>query len=200
MTDTTTITEAGKPPRESVADRQWVDAQNVEVEDPALATGCRYVDLDTKAAFVYQSGLPAGQHATMLAVFGALTKAGNIRNTLNKSKGVTDGRELIQGIEDWFAELIDNGNWAADRVGGGMRFNAEVLAKAIAHVKGEHGETAHHPYLDKIQNKAKVRDPGDKTGKKEILYATFAYRNTQVKNRYHETLPSDAAAPSASDL
>jgi|SRR5215469_10916091 len=186
--------------REAVADRQWIDSANVEVDSPELATGCRYVDLQTKAAFIYQTGLPAGQHATMLAVFGALTKAGNIRNTLNKTKGVTDGKELIQGIEDWFAELIDNGNWSADRVGGGIRFNAEILAKAIAWAKGETGENAHLQYQDRIVNREMRTDPGDKSGKKQISYAAFAYRNTQIKNRYHETLPADSAAPTITDL
>jgi hypothetical protein len=179
----------------AVADRQWIDASNNEVDDQALATGCRYKDLDSGRAFVYQTGLPPGQHATMLAIFGAMTKAGNIRNTLVNMK--TDGGDVIEGIEAWFDLLITDGNWSADRVGGGMRFNAEVLARAIAHVKGE---ADHSPYLARITNRDKVKDPGDKSGKKEILYATFAYRNTAVKNQYHATLPADSAAPQASDL
>lgn len=197
MTDVGTTTT--RKPREIVADRQWVDQGNNTVESPEQATGIRYVDLETKKAFTYQSGLPVGQHATMLACFGALTKAGNIRSTLVNTKGES-GESVVQGIEDWFQILIEEGTWSADRVGGGVRFNAEVLARAIAHVKGETHDGAHVPYLDKINSRVKVVDPGDKAGKKEILYATFAYRNTAVKNRYHETLPADAAAPQASDL
>ena len=198
---TTTTTKAPKPP---VADRQWIDAANTEVDDPALATGCRYVDLEMQAAklpcaFIYQTGLPAGSHATMLAIFGALTKAGNIRNTLINSKG-GDASTVIQGIEDWFAELIDNGNWAADRVGGGIRVNADALAKAIAVVKGEHHAGAEKRYLDRITNKEKVLDPGDKQGKKQILYSTFAMRNKQVEAEYNRQLPQHAAAPDLAAL
>ncbi len=203
MTDTTQGSTAQlRPP---VADRQWIDATNTEVEDPALATGCRYIDLAAqasglgKAAFIYQTGLPAGQHATMLAIFGALTKAGNIRNTLVNAKNDPNA-DVVQGIEDWFAELIDNANWAADRVGGGIRVNPEALARAIASVKNEHHDGAHQKYLDRIVNKDKVLDPGDKAGKKLILYSTFALRNKQVEAAYNRELPQHAAAPDASAL
>lgn len=198
MTDTTTGT-GSEIVRAPVADRQWIDAAGKEVEDPALATGCRYVDLATKNAFTYQTGLPAGSHAAMLAVFGALTKAGNIRNTLVNAKNDPNA-DVIQGIEDWFAELIDNGNWAADRVGGGIRVNAEALAKAIAVVKGEHHAGAEKRYLDRITNKDKVLDPGDKQGKKQILYSTFAMRNKQVEAEYNRQLPQHAAAPDLAAL
>ncbi len=202
MTDTTQ--SAATKLRPPVADRQWIDAANTQVDTPDLATGCRYIDLEMQAAklpcaFVYQTGLPAGHHATMLAVFGALTKAGNIRNTLVNSKG-GDASTVIQGIEDWFSELIDNGNWAADRVGGGIRVNPDALAKAIAVVKGEHHEGAHTKYLDRIINKDKVLDPGDKAGKKEILYSTFALRNKQVEAEYNRQLPQHAAAPDLGQL
>ncbi len=201
MTDTTQGASATKL-RPPVADRQWIDAANVEVDDPALATGCRYVDLEMQAAklpcaFVYQTGLPAGQHATMLAVFGALTKAGNIRNTLvNAKRG--DGTTV--GVEQWFDELINNANWAADRVGGGIRVNPEALAKAIAVVKNELHDGAHQKYLDRVLNKDKVLDPGDKAGKKEILYSTFALRNKAVEAEYNRQLPQHAAAPDLGQL
>lgn len=197
MTDVGTTTT--RKTREIVADRQWVDVGNNVVDSPEQATGIRYIDLETKKAFIYQTGLPAGHHATMLAGFGALTKAGNIRSTLVNTKG-EGGDTIVQGIEDWFQILIEEGTWSADRVGGGMRFNAEVLARAIAHAKGERHEGAHQPYLDKINSRAKVLDPGDKSGKKEILYSTFAYRNNAVKQQYHATLPADSAAPATGDL
>lgn len=201
MSDTSQATSKLRPP---VADRQWIDANNQEVDDPALATGCRYIDLEAQktganAAFTYQTGLPAGQHATMLAIFGALTKAGNIRNTLVNSKSDSNA-DIIQGIEDWFVELIDNGNWAADRVGGGIRVNPEALAKAIAAVKNEHHADAHVKYLTRITNKDKVLDPGDKQGKKMILYSTFALRNKQVEAEYNRQLPQHTAAPAVTEL
>src|SRR5258708_5440453 len=150
-------------------------------------------------AFIYQTGLPAGSRDTMLAVFGALTKAGHIRNYLVNSKGDTNA-DVIDGVEQWFDELINNANWAADRVGGGLRVNPEALAKAIAVVKNELHDGAHQKYLDRVLNKDKVLDPGDKAGKKEILYSTFALRNKAVEAEYNRQLPQHAAAPDVSAL
>lgn len=191
-----TDTASAGSEKKAVADRQWIDTNGAEVDDPMLATGFRYLDLASKKAYVYQTGKSAAADRA-LAIFGGLTKAGNVRSTVTQ-KG--EGADVIESIAAWFDELVDNENWAADRVGGGIRFNAEILAKAIAFVKNQHGENDHLPYLDKITSKAKVKDPGDKTGKKEITYAAFAYRNNDVKNRYHSTLPSDSAAPSVADL
>lgn len=195
MTDTSSA--PATKTKEAVAERTWIDATGAEVESQEQATGCKYKDLASGNAFVYQTGLPAGHHATMLACFGAMTKAGNIRSTLFTKDPSAD---IIQGIEDWFSELIDNGNWAADRVGGGIRVNPEILARAIAHVKGEHHQDAHLPYLTKITNRVKLPDPGDKSGQKTILYSTFAMRNKQVEAQYNQMLPQHAAAPSAGDL
>lgn len=195
MTDVGTTTTATAT-REAVADRKWIDAAGNEAEADA-ATGFRYLDLATQKAFVWQSGHAAGTALTMLAIFGGLTKAGNIRNTLVNGPKGDPNADVIGGIQEWFDEL-DNGTWAADRVGGGgMRFNAEALSRAIATAKGEHDHSA---YLAKITSRLKVKDPGDKNGKKEILYATLAYRNPVVKEHYHKLLPADSTAPSLGDL
>lgn len=196
MSDTTT--SASAITRESVADRQWTNLKNEEVPNPEEATGFRYVDKASQKAFVWQSGLEAGKASTMLAIFGGLTKAGNIRSTLiNGPKG--DPRaDVIQGISDWFDEL-DAGTWSADRVGGGIRVNPEILAKAIAAVKNERHEGADKPYYDKIIAKLKVQDPGKKAGT-EILYSTFAMRNKAVEAKYNELLPAHESAPQVHDL
>lgn len=186
--------------REAVADRLWIDQAGQEVDSADLATGFRYVDRPTGKAFEWQSGAAPGTALTMLAIFGGLTKAGNIRSTLVNGPKGDPNADVIQGIEDWFAEL-DNGVWSADRVGGGMRVNPEALARAIAEVKGlAHDPDGHQPFLARIQAKEKVKDPGDKNGKKEILYATFALRNKQVESAYQRHLPQHAAAPDVSDL
>ena len=180
--------------RPSVADRQWIDHQNNEVDSAEEATGCRYVDKPTNKAFIYQTGLPAGGHATMLAIFGALTKAGNIRSTLvNGPKGDPQA-DVIEGIEAWFDELQTNGIWSADRVAG-IRVNADILARAIAIVKREQDHT---PYLDKINSRLKVKEGGNSN--KEILYSTFALRNKAVETKYNELLPQHAIAPAIGDL
>jgi hypothetical protein len=193
MTDTSTVTTST---REAVADRQWIDAAGVEVDSPESATGFRYVDKASNKAFVWQTKLPAGEAATMLAIFGGLTKAGNIRNTLVNGPKGDPTADVIQGISDWFDEL-DSGTWSADRVGGGIRVNAEVLAAAIAAVKGESDPAK---YLARITSKEKVKDPGDKQGKRDILYSTLAMRHPQVQAEYHKRLPAHSAAPSLGEL
>jgi hypothetical protein len=180
---------------EAVADRQWIDAFGQEVEADE-ATGFKYVDKASNKFFVWQSGHHPGTALTMLAIFGGLTKAGNIRNTLVNSKNADPNADVIGGISDWFSEL-DNGIWAAERTGGGIRVNAEVLAQAIAEAKGE---TDPSPYKARIDNRDKVKDPGDKNGKKEILYSTFALRNKTVEGIYQRLLPSHGAAPDVSAL
>lgn len=180
--------------RESVAERLWINLAGEETSAEE-ATGFSYLDKPTGRKFVWQSGGTPGNPLTMLAIFGGLTKAGNIRSTLVNTKD-NPSSDPVAGIEAWFSE-IDSGVWASDRVGGGMRFNADVLATAIATAKGE---TDNSPYLTKITAKMKVIDPGDKNGKKEILYATLAYRNPLVKQKYHELLPATDAAPDLGDL
>jgi len=197
MTDTSGV--AVTKTREAVANRVWINAAGEDVNDPAEATGFRYEDLETKKSFTWQSATDPGQAVTMLAIFGGLTKAGNIRNTLVNGPKGDPNADVIGGIEDWFDRLAD-GEWAADRVGGGMRVNPDILAAAIAHVKGESHPEAHLPYLTKITSKTKVKDPGDKNGKREILYSTFALRNTAVQTEYQRRLPQHAAAPTAGDL
>jgi hypothetical protein len=86
-----------------------------------------------------------------------------------------------------------------DRVGGGVRYNAEILARAIAHVKGEHHDGAWNKYQTRIVNNDKVLDPEDKTCTKEISYASFAMRHPEMERKYNELLPQHAAAPSAHD-
>jgi hypothetical protein len=197
MTNTTAIS-SGEGTKAPVADRQWINEAGEQVENPELATGFRYVDLASRRAFVWQTKGIAGAAITMAAIFGGLTKAGNIRSTLvNGPKG--DPRaDVIQGISDWFDEL-DNGVWSADRVGGGIRVNPEILARAIANVKNERHDGAHTVYMDKITSKLKVQDPGKKAGM-EILYSTFAMRNKAVEAEYNRLLPAHEAAPQVTDL
>jgi hypothetical protein len=196
MSDTTTG-DSARTTRAPVADRQWIDALGAEVSAEE-ATGFRYIYLADKGKnFLWQTGLPAGSAATMLAIFGGLTKAGNICSTLLNGPKGDPNADVIQGISDWFEEL-DAGVWSADRVGG-IRVNADVLARAIAHAKGETHDNAHQPYLDKIQNRLRVQDPGKKAGT-EISYASFAMRNPKVAEAYQRLLPVSDSAPDVSAL
>lgn len=201
MTDTSGVatSTAAEKTREAVAQRLWINAAGEEVSDPFDAIGFKYVDLPTKREFIWDSTKASPESVVALAIFGGLTKAGNIRSTLAGPNAKDPSSDPVAGIEDWF-EALDGGVWSADRVGGGIRVNPDILAAAIAHVKGETHPDAHQPYLVKITSKTKVKDPGDKAGKKEILYSTFAMRNQQVAAEYNRRLPQHSAAPSTGDL
>lgn len=201
MTDTSTIAETAKSKKVAVAIRDWIDADGKPVDSghEALATGFRYTHLptarkvkpdfnpetdapDASAIFEFQFGNP-GDAATMLAIFGGLTLAGNVVNTaVNGPKG-DPSINPIPLIAERFKEL-DAGVWADRATGvGGVRYDAEKLALAIATAKGQ---TDPAPYAAKMANKV---DP--KTGqvvaadtKGAISYGAFALRNAKVKSAY----------------
>jgi hypothetical protein len=196
--------------RRTVADRQWIDSAGAETTDETKATGFRYVllgDGADKAArvasgvsFVYQIGTEAGNPETMLAIFGGLTKAGNIVNTqMNGEEPVTDSAAIIAGVKSWFDDL-DLGKWGEERVGGiGARFDKEKLADAL------HAVT-HKPrdeFVAKLADgaakiKINAQNKQDPNGKREVLYGTYALYNTAVKAKYNELTGGNE--PQASDL
>lgn len=201
MSDTSQAGTAEKAKKVAVALRDWIDADGKPVESgaEASATGFRYTHLpsarkvnpafnpetdkpDPTAVFEIQFGNP-GEIETMLAIFGGLTLAGNVVNTaINGPKG-DPSINPIPLITERFAEL-DKGVWADRATGvGGVRYDKEKLAAAIATAKGE---TDAAPYLLKMENKV---DP--KTGqvvaadtKGAISYGAFALRNAKVKSAY----------------
>jgi hypothetical protein len=198
MSDTQTETKTKK---QATAIRDWIKADGTPVGpgEENQATGFRYTHLATAKRlmpdFNPESDNPpngsffdvalgeAGKTITMLAIFGGLTLAGNVVNTAtNGPKGDPDA-DVIALITERFGEL-DNGVWA-DRAGGvgGVRYNKDLLAQAIATAKGEKDPS---PYLVKMENKV---DP--KTGavvaadtKGAISYGAYAIRNASVKTAY----------------
>lgn len=200
MTDTTTNpAPAAKAKKEQVAVRDWMNAaaQPVESGKESEAVGFRYIHLptakklnpaynpetDQPPADSFFDFNPTGASATMLAIFGGLTLAGNVVNTaVNGPKG-DPSLNPIPLIVDRFKD-IEAGVWA-DRAagGGGIRYDKEKLSAAIAQAKGEADPA---PYLAKME--AKV-DP--KSGavvandtKGAISYGAYALRNAKVKAAY----------------
>lgn len=200
MTDTTQTPAAAKRP--TVAIRDWINPAGNPVEGgkETEAVAFRYTHLPTAlrlnpqfnaetdappADAVYTSPTlgDAGAIGTMLAIFGGLTLAGNVVNTaVNGPKGDPNVNP-IPLIKARFDELI-SGVWADRATGvGGVRYDKDKLAEAIATAKGQ---TDHAPYLAKMDNKV---DP--KTGavvaadtKGAISYGAFALRNAKVKSAY----------------
>ena len=201
MTDTTTNPPADAAKRQAVAIRDWIkpDGNPVESGKEGDATGFRYIHLPTakrlnpaynpetdaapaEAVFEMQCG-DAGKAGTMLAIFGGLTLAGNVVNTVvNGPKGDPTANP-IPIVRDRFAE-IEAGTWT-DRAagGGGVRYDKDKLAQAIAQAKHE---TDPAPYLAKMANKvdAKTGAPVADDAKGAISYGAYALRNPAVKGEY----------------
>lgn len=201
MSDTTTPAPAAKPKKVQVAIRDWINAnsQPLEAGKEHETIGFRYIHLPSAkrevpaynpesdaapAAAVFELDLTKlPQHAVyMLATFGGLTLAGNVVNTaVNGPKG-DPNINPISLIADRFSE-IESGKWSDREAGGGVRYDREKLAAAIAAAKGE---TDPAPYLAKMDGKV---DP--KTGaavaadtKGAISYGAYALRNAKVKAEY----------------
>jgi hypothetical protein len=119
----------------------------------------------------------------MLAIFGGLTLAGNVVNSATNGPKGDPNLNPIPLVAGRFEE-IDSGVWADRAAGaGGVRYDKEKLAAAIADAKGE---TDPAPYMLKLENKV---DP--KSGavvandtKGAISYGAYALRNAAVKAAY----------------
>lgn len=201
MTDTTVTAETPKAKKMAAAVRDWINenGQPVDSGDESKATGFRYTHLATAkrlkpdynpetdaapqgAAFEYQFGNP-GSVETMLAIFGGLTLAGNVVNTATNGPKGDPNADVVPMIKARFDEL-ENGQWADRATGiGGVRYDKEKLAQAIAQAKGEHDPA---PYIAKMENKVDQKTgavvPGDTKG--AISYGAFALRNAKVKAAY----------------
>lgn len=208
MTDTTSATPKAK--REMIADRQWIDATGQETKDETKATGFRYVLLGEgtdKAAKVasgkaFKYSFPtasAGNPETMLAIFGGLTKAGNIVNTWNHEKTEERAAGPIEAISDWFS-MLDSGKWGEERSGGGIaRFDSSALAKALASVTGKpEAEFAAKLAAGAPKITINAQNKQDPSGKRQVLYGTYALYNTKVKEAYNALV--GASEPSTDDL
>lgn len=212
MSNTETPALAAKAKKQQVAIRDWTNAakQPLESGKEAEVTGIRYIHLpsakranpaynpETDTApdgAAFELDLVALPEAArlMLAAFGAQTLAGNVVNTaVNGPKGDPNCNPVAL-IVDRFAEIAA-GNWSDREAGvGGVRYDKEKLAAAIAQAKGESDPA---PYLAKMEGKV---DP--KTGavvasdtKGAISYGAYALRNAKVKGAY------DALAGTGTEL
>lgn len=206
MTDTTVAPKK----REMIADRQWITADGTETKDETKAVGFRYVllgegvDKAAKVAsgksFLYKFSVgQAGNPEIMLAIFGGLTKAGNIVNTWNHEKPEERAADPIEAISDWFS-MLDTGKWGEERSGGGIaRFDAAALAKALATVTGK----PEAEFVAKLApGSAKItinsQNKQDPAGKRSVLYGTYALYNTKVKEAYNALV--GASEPAVTDL
>lgn len=198
MSDTSTATTAK---RAAIAVRDWIDADGkpLAAGEEAKAVGFRYIHLPSaKAAkpdynpesdsppvgsfFDYICG-DAGEAGTMLACFGGLTLAGNVVNSATNGPKGDPNLNPIPLIEARFKE-IESGQWADRATGvGGVRYDKDKLAAAIAKAKGESDPA---PYLAKMDAKVdpKTGAPVPADHKGAISYGAYALRVPKVKEAY----------------
>lgn len=202
MSDTTQATTApvARKKSEAIAVRDWIDENGkpLETGKEALAVGFRYIHLPTAKKLVpaynpETDGAPdgsyfdfvageAGSASTMLAIFGGLTLAGNVVNSATNGDKGDPNAAVIPLIEARFKEL-EGGMWTDRQGGGGVRYDKEKLAAAIASAKGESDPA---PYLAKMDAKVDPKTgagvPNDTKG--AISYGAFALRVPKVKEAY----------------
>lgn len=170
------------------ATHDLLDAKGEVVDKMTDATGIRYTDRATDESVDYQTGGKAGEPLTMLAVFGAKTKATNTASGARQARTAGSGDDSdVAAIESFFGNLKP-GQWELPSTrAGGPRYNPELLAAAIHQVRGKASEGI-EAYAAKIADPEPVKD-----GKP---YAVVALANQKVKAVYSR-LKADAAMKAA---
>lgn len=190
MSDVTTNDDDTK--RKQVAKHELLAADGSITKDITEATGIRYTDLETGETFEYSpKGVEAGTALTMLALFGAKTKATNEASQYRQAlaKGETpDVESQVKAISEAFA-MIDDGTWREKAEGGGFaRIDKDVLANAIIDVKAAAG-AAHEDHATYV---AKLTD--------DKKYFRLVRSVPEVTARYNELKGITPAKKSVADI
>jgi hypothetical protein len=129
--------------KRKVANHILLDASNPpnEVDSEELATGFRYHHIASGHSFEWQSGMPAGDMRTMLAIFGAKTLATNEASQVRQKEG--DTGDQVGAIRERFA-LLETGKWV-DRTREGPRVDLDKMAEAAANVLVANGKVPNEP-------------------------------------------------------
>jgi hypothetical protein len=190
MSDTTTSEANGETKRKQVAKHELLAADGSVTKDISEATAIRYTDLDSKEVFEYTvPGGEAGKPITMLALFGAKTKATNEASQFRQAVEKGDEPDVssqVEAIREAFA-MIDTGVWREKAEGGGFaRIDRAVLAQAIIDVK----QAANAPHEDEAFYTQKLTD--------DPKYLRLVRQVPEVTARYNElknvTVPKKSVA------
>lgn len=135
----------GKRTREARSDRGFVDATGAVQDDLDItnSSGASYKLLGTGGRdFTYIPGTNANMDR-MFAMFGFVTKVGNVANTVFSDKNEPGGpTEAADAIDEFLAGLQADPPVWADRTGGvGARVDRDVLSQAILNVVHAAGKT-----------------------------------------------------------
>lgn len=126
-----------KTPRTKVAERDYIAADGSVTDDEQLATGVKYKFLSTGAVIERKFDTINTDGARMLALFGLKTWIGNLMSQHDGDADAVNAK----------LDSVWAGKWP-DREGAiGPRYDADILALAIAQAKGESDPA---PYVKKI--------------------------------------------------
>jgi len=152
MNDTTQTpaADAGATPaaaakREQIAEHAYLDANGAVQENIEHAAGIRYVDKATGKSFDYLiPGAVAGSVATMLAIFGAKTKATNAASAARQARK-RDAQFTTDDV-DYIAEIfgeIKDGQWEkpSDGTKREPKYDLDVLTQVIVDVLAKAGKS-----------------------------------------------------------
>ena len=189
MTDTTTNAPAEKS-RTAIAKHEFIstaaDGTVTLVDDIQQATGIRYTDKGSEKSFDYAiPGAQAGTPLTMLAIFGAKTKATNETSRVRQNNGKVNNAELeLEALDEVF-ESITNGVWREQAEGGGgTRTDKDLLATVLLEMLGESakGDKAHYvarfesdlPYMRQVLKSEAGTEYRKRAGKQGPAVSTLA--------------------------
>lgn len=162
---------AGDDKRAGVAKHELIAVPGGEHVDITEAVGIRYTDRATGDKFEYIfDGAKPGTDITMLALFGAKTKATNEASRVrNGDKGTTT--EQLEAIDEIF-DKIRRGIWREKAEGGsGTRTDKKLLAEVLIEMLGEKAAGT----VDTYQNRLETEDG----------YFKKVWSNDDIKTEYN---------------
>lgn len=158
-------TQADAPKRESVAKHELIAERGGKHVDITEATGIRYMDKSSGTVFEYMiPNAKAGDPITLLALFGAKTKATNEASRVRNGQG-GDTEAQFEAIDEVFAN-IDKGVWREKAEGGsGSRARYDVLAAILVEMLGDKAQGTVDTYQNRLETdedyRKKVRSNPD---------------------------------------
>ncbi len=176
MTDTTVSQATPAVPaddkRESVAKHELLAEQGGRHVSMQEAIGIRYTDKKSGEVFEYfPQGAQPGKALTMLALFGAKTKATNEASRVRNGDGGGPSEQL-EAIDEVFTNL-DKGVWREKAEGGGgSRTDKRLLAEVLIAALGQKAQGT----VDTYQNRLETEDG----------YYRKVWSNDQIKTEYRK--------------
>lgn len=172
MTDTTVNSPApaADKKRDSVAKHELIATAGGEHVAINEAVGIRYIDKASGEKFEYIiPGAQAGTPLTMLALFGAKTKATNEASRVRNGDG-GDTTAQLEAIDEVFAN-IDKGVWREKAEGGGgTRTDKALLATVLVEALGDKAQGTVDTYQHRLET--------------EEAYYKKVWSNESIKSEY----------------